>query len=255
MAVARGRHLPPRWGSPMEASTSRYGTLAAAAAALTVLASLYLVFTGNRCPPLLLVAFYAAGAAEIVVLCRVALPGWIQGLLAMAIIASLTTLTACTDLFGVEHSAAAIPTIEKAVVDRPIGAAIPTTAKPKAGGSAGGASGASGGSGSTAGAKVIFAPSTSGDGGWAKMLNAAYDRHLGGPRASGLMISGNVGAKQIGKDMSVQVSWGVSTNGVSVHCGSTSAYGSDYPALSDQIRQGLGQAISRSLELQRPSCQ
>ena len=105
------------------------------------------------------------------------------------------------------------------------------------------------------GAKVIFEPSTSGDGGWAKMLNAAYDRHLGGPLASKLMISGNVGAKQIGKDVSVQVSWGVSTDGVSVHCGSTSAYGSDYPALSDQIRQGLGQAIARSIALQHPSCQ
>ena len=112
----------------------------------------------------------------------------------------------------------------------------------------GGASGADG-------AKVIFEPSSSGDDGWARLLNGAYDRHLGGPTASGLMISGNVGARRIGKDISIEVSWGVSTDGSTVHCGSTSAYGSDAAALSDQIRQGIGAAITRSLALQHPSCQ
>ncbi len=248
MAMAR-RPSSIRWEDPMEVAISRYGAMAALAASLTVLASGYLAISGHACPLILLGAFYAAGAAEIIVLCRVTVPTWVLALLILLIIASLTTLTARTDVFGIQRTGAAISDIPVATLDR----------RPNVAAAASGALGkdgaAAGGFGAGSGAQVIFQPASSGDDGWARILNSAYDRHLGGPQAARLMISGNVGAKKVGQDTSVEVSWGVSTGSTSVHCGRTSAYGSDYPALSDQIRQGLGQAISRSLELQRPSCQ
>jgi hypothetical protein len=232
----------------MEAPISRYGAVAALAALLTTGASAYLAMGGHRCPLPLLIAFYAAGAAEIIVLCRVAVPAWLQGGLILFVIASLTTLTARTDVFGV-------PGTEVAAADEAV-------ARPAAGGadvvaSKTGMRGdptSGGGTRSEGGAKVIFASAASGDDGWATMLNAAYDRRLGGPQASALLISGNVGAKRIGKATSVQVVWGVSADGVSVRCGSTSAFGSDYPVLSDQIQRGFGEALSRSVELRRASC-
>ena len=247
MAVTH-RSSSLKWRDAMGPAISRYGAMAAVAASLTVLVSGYIAVAGEGCPLILLGALYAAGAAEIIVLCRVVIPTWLQMALILAIIGSLTTLTARTDVFGIQHVDAAIPGAAGASLDR---SAIAATSGHPAGDLAPTTTG--GGSGN--GAQVAFEPASSGDDGWAKMLNSAYDRHLGGPQASRLIISGNVGARRIGKDTSVQVNWGVSTDDTSVHCGSTSAYGSDYPALSEQIRQGLGQAISRSLELQRPSCQ
>ena len=242
----------------MEAPFSRYGATAAIAALLTVLASAYLAISGQRCPLPLLIAFYGAGAAEIIVLCRVTVPTWVQGLLILLIIASLTTLTARTDVFGVKTIGAAIPAVQVADAVQKTASVAPgsgghrSTAASGAGGAGG--SGGSGGSDTESGAKVIFAPKDSGDGGWARMLNTAYNRRLGGPQASNLMISGNVGAKRIGKDINVEVRWGISADGVSLQCGSTSAYGSDSSVLSDQFQQGFGQALSRSVELRRASC-
>ena len=111
MAVARRPQPPARWGSPMDAAISRYGATGATAALLTVLASAYYSIGGHALSMPLFVLFYVAGAAEIVLVCRVSLPGWVQGGLILAIIASLTTLTARTDLFGVQRSAAAISAV------------------------------------------------------------------------------------------------------------------------------------------------
>jgi len=240
----------------MGASISRYGATAAGAAVLTILASAYLAFTGVRCPPLLLVFFYGAGASEIIVLCRMTVPGWLQGLLVLLIIMSLTTLTARTDLFGIHHTSAMLPEAAAADIEVPRAAARLAGPGGGAGASAGGGGGGSqGGSSGYSGAKVVFSPALGGDGGWAGRLNAAYDRQLGGPQAAGLMVIGDVGAKKIGGDTNLEVRWGVSIDGDSVRCGSTSAYGSDGSALAEQISQALGQAISRSLALQRASCQ
>jgi len=241
----------------MEPSVSRYGAMCAMAALFTVTASTYLVFTGAGCTPLLLLVFYGAGASEIIILCRTAVPSWMQTTLIFSIIASLTTLTARTDVFGVQQAVSALP--EAGVADtlpsNGRAATAMTGARPRASAHGSADVDASNVTRAEGGAKVIFQPTTGGDEGWARRLNDAYDRHFGGPQASALMISGFVGAKRIGKDMNVEVNWGVSTGGTSVRCGSTSAYGSDDPALSDQISQGLGQAIARSLELRRPSCQ
>jgi hypothetical protein len=254
MALARRLETPARWRGTMDAPVSQYGAMAALTALLTVMVSSYLALTGRQCSIPLLVALYGVGAAEIVVLCRVAVPSWIQGALVLFIIASLTTLTARTDVFGV-HGVDPVLTADPAIA--PVRKPAPAAAEParRAGSAFGGSGGAGGGgSGEAVGAKVILEPAGAGDNGWAKMLNAAYDRRLGGAQATGLMISGNVGARQVGKDVSVEVHWSISSNGVSVPCGSTSAYGSDYPALSEQFRHGFGLALSRSVETQRVSC-
>jgi hypothetical protein len=236
----------------MDAPISRYGAMAAATALLTIAATAYLALAGRQCPIPLLVALYGAGAAEIIVLCRVEAPPWMQGVLILFLIASLTTLTARTDVLGVHGTD---PTIAGETAVDPARKATPaTTAAASRTGPGSGPSSSANGSGAEGGAKVVFSPAGSGDGGWAKMLNAAYDRRLGGAQASGLMISGDVDARQIGIDTSVVVRWGISADGVSLQCGSTSAYGSNGPALSEQFRQGFGSALSRSVELRRVSC-
>lgn len=255
MAVVGSRHPLVIEGMSMDAPISGSGAAAVVISSATIAASAYFALGSHPCPLLLLGTFYAAGAAEIIVLCRVTVPNWLQAVLILLIIATLTTLTARTDVFGVRHASAAIPELAAGDVDE---RTVPTAsggASHAAAVAATSADAAGSASHADSGAKVTFEPASTGDEGWAKTLNSAYDRHLGGPQASGYRISGNVGAKRIGKATNVQVSWGVSTSDSEVHCGSTSAYGSSDPALSDQIRQGLGQAISRSLELRRPSCQ
>lgn len=233
----------------MAAPISGYGVIAAGAALLTILASAILSFGGSACPVPLLIALYVAGAAEIILLCRTTVPGWMQGMLILFLIASLTTLAARTDVRAVRRTEGA-----RADASTPR-AAAPAVRKAVSGGNAGGEGAASGGTGAQGGAKLFLAAARTGDGGWATLLNTAYDRRLGGPHAAKLLISGNVDAKRVGKDSSVQVVWRISSDGFSVSCGSTSVYGSDYPALSDEFRRSFGQALSRSIELRRVSCQ
>lgn len=257
MAVTHLRQPLAGQGRAMEPSISRYGAIVASASLLTVLLVSYLDVTSRHCSPFTLVALYAVGAGEIIILCRATVPSWMQGILILAIIASLTTLTARTDLFGVQHVAATLP--ESAAVDDNDIATRPASrsASHRMDGEAVAPVAVAGTStiGAASGARVAFEPASSGDEGWSRRLNASYNRHFGGPAASDLMVSGQVGVKRIGKFTNLEVNWGVSTGGASVRCGSTNAYGLDGPALSDQVSQGIGQAISRSVELRRPSCQ
>ncbi len=230
-----------------EALISRYGAAASLAAVVTVFAGAYLALGENRATVPLLVLLYAVGAAEIIVLCRVTMPGWLRGVEILFIIASLTTLAARTDVFGLQRVGAAIPDVVVAApAERTVAGAPASDPRyvPPAPARANAASGA----------KVVFVPRNAGDDGWARMLNTVFDGRLGGAQASWLMISGTVAETRIGSDINVQLRWDVSADGRSAQCGSTSALGSSYPALLDQFRRDFSEALSRSVQLRQVAC-
>ena len=106
MAVVGSRHPLVIEGMSMDAPISGSGAAAVVISSATIAASAYFALGSHPCPLLLLGTFYAAGAAEIIVLCRVTVPNWLQAVLILLIIATLTTLTARTDVFGVRHASA-----------------------------------------------------------------------------------------------------------------------------------------------------
>ncbi len=217
------------------------GVIAAVGAAGLVLAgSLRLAARAPGWP--LVAGLWLAAGAMVLLLCRVTMPAKLRGGLVLAMLATMLFGAARADLFGVHG---ATDTMAKGVDEA-------TTNREAFADNAGGAPSAPAGGG---GAEVQLQAGRGGGEDWARDINAALGKRIGGGAARGLRITGSIDEDELRDGLSwVAIDWAISRDLESARCGRTSASGLDRATIVDAIGEPMAQAVARSISLGKVSC-
>lgn len=219
------------------------GVLAAAGAAGVVLAG-WMRLTSGAAPgwPVLAGMGLAAGAM-ILVLCRTAMPPQLRGPLVLALIATLFLGVARADLFGARKIGGRMAQgMDQAAADRAAIDSYATGVAPAA--PAGGE-----------GADVALVAGRDGGGDWARDIDAAWRRRIGGHEARDIRIDGWVDEEGSADGLTrIAVDWTISRRSASQRCGRTSSAGRDRAAMIRAIAEPIAQAVERTVREGKASC-